>query len=119
MSTMGDSDTNVVKLKGREPSWKDHVFTAAQLRDKQFPPVSYVVPDLIPEGLTILACRPKIGKSWLVLDIAIGVATEGRVLGGIHVTQGDVLYCALEDNPRRLQRIVWRLLALPIRSHAC
>jgi hypothetical protein len=111
MSTMGrDNDTNVVKLKGpNKPSWRDHVFTAAQLRTMEFPPVSYVVPGLIPEGLTILAGRPKIGKSWMVLDIAIGVATEGKVLGNIHVVQGDVLYCALEDNPRRLQRRMRKL----------
>jgi hypothetical protein len=97
------------KKKAAKESWRDHVFTAAQLRDKVFPPVSYVVPGLIPEGLTILAGRPKIGKSWMVLDIAIGVATEGKVLGNIHVTQGDVLYCALEDNPRRLQRRIRKL----------
>jgi hypothetical protein len=76
-----------------------------------FPPVSYVVPGIIPEGLTILAGRPKIGKSWMALDLAIGIATGLPVLGGVHVEQGDVLYCCLEDNPRRLQRRVTKLLS--------
>jgi AAA domain len=76
-----------------------------------FPEISYVVPGIIPEGLTILAGRPKVGKSWMALDLAIGIATGKTVLGGLHVEQGDVLYCCLEDNPRRLQRRVTKLLS--------
>jgi hypothetical protein len=91
--------------------WRSHVFTAAALRTMAFPDVSYVVPGIIPEGLTILAGRPKVGKSWMALDIAIGVATGVKVLGGVHVTQGDVLYCCLEDNKRRLQRRMTKLLS--------
>ena len=90
--------------------WRSHVFTAAALRTKVFPPVSFIVPDLIPEGLTLLAGRPKIGKSWMALDLAIGIASRQQVLGNISVEQGDVLYCCLEDNPRRLQRRMTKLL---------
>jgi RecA-family ATPase len=76
-----------------------------------FPEISYVVPGIIPEGLTILVGRPKIGKSWMALDLAIGIATGAKVLGGVHVDQGDVLYCCLEDNPRRLQRRITKLIS--------
>ena len=92
-------------------SWRNHVFTAAELRLKTFPPVSYVVPDLIPEGLSIIAGRPKIGKSWLALDVCIAVAAGRFCLGERKPTQGDVLYCAMEDNPRRLQRRIDKLLS--------
>ena len=91
--------------------WRAHAFTAAALRTMEFPPVSYVVPGIIPEGLTILAGRPKIGKSWMALDLAIGVAMGKPVFGGVYVEQGDVLYCCLEDNPRRLKRRVSKLLS--------
>jgi hypothetical protein len=90
--------------------WRSHIFTAAALRTMEFPPVSYIVPGIIPEGLTILAGRPKIGKSWMALDLAIGIPAGKPVLGGVHVEQGDVLYCCLEDNPRRLKRRVTKLL---------
>jgi hypothetical protein len=93
------------------PSWRDHVFTAADLQRKTFPPVSYCVPDLIPEGLTIIAGKPKIGKSWLALDICIAVAAGRFCLGERKPTQGDVLYAAMEDNPRRLQRRIDKLLS--------
>jgi RecA-family ATPase len=63
------------------------------------------------EGLTILAGKGKIGKSWLALGIAIAVASGGYALGSIKVEQGDVLYLALEDNERRLQKRLRQLVA--------
>ena len=99
------------RIDRREPSWRDHVFTAAALRAKSFPPISYVVPDLIPEGLSIIAGRPKIGKSWLALDLCIAVSAGRMCLGERQPVQGDVLYAALEDNPRRLQRRIDKLLS--------
>jgi len=53
--------------------------------------------------LTILAGRPKIGKSGLALNIAIAVASGGLVFGSVQVETGSVLYLALVDTQRRLQ----------------
>lgn len=78
------------------------MINAAQLQSKAFQPVRWVVPDVIPEGLTIIAGKPKLGKSWLVLDIALAAAQGGWTLGDRHCIQGDVLYAALEDGERRL-----------------
>lgn len=77
----------------------------AALRSKNFPPIKWLVEGILPEGATILAGKPKLGKSWLALDIAIRVAAtdEGYVLGDRLCSSGDVLYLALEDNERRLQ----------------
>jgi hypothetical protein len=77
--------------------------TAAELQDRNFAPIAFVVPGFIAEGLTVLAGRPKVGKSWLALGLAISVSTGGTALGSINVEQGDVLYLALEDNNRRLK----------------
>ena len=76
-----------------------------------FPEAPFVVTGLILEGLTILAGRPKIGKSWLALAVCLAVAQGRRVLGNLATTQGDVLYAALEDNPRRLQKRIDKLLS--------
>src|SRR3712207_6932590 len=51
----------------------------------------YIVPGYIVEGLTLLGGKPKLGKSWLLLGIAIAVATGGVALGGVPVEAGDVL----------------------------
>lgn len=80
--------------------------------DKQtFPPVQWVVPDIIAEGLTVLAGGPKVGKSWLVLSLALGIASGGRVLGQVELGKTrPVLYMALEDGDRRLQARARKLL---------
>lgn len=74
----------------------------ADLLAKEFAPLQWAVQDLIPEGTTIIAAPPKIGKSWLVYQAAVEIAVGGVVLGH-EVTQGDVLYLALEDGERRGQ----------------
>lgn len=78
-------------------------FTAKSLMAEELPEPRWVVPGLITEGLTILAGPPKVGKSWLVLQIALTVASAGKVLGSIQASKTGVLYLALEDRKRRLQ----------------
>lgn len=62
----------------------------------------FVVVNLIPIGLIILAGKPKVGKSWLVLQLCKAVAA-GIDFMGEKVQQGKVLYLALEDTPARLK----------------
>ena len=79
-----------------------------------FEPIKYVVRGIIVEGLTLLAAKPKLGKSWLMLHVAIAVARGGFTLGEIHCEEGDVLYCALEDNLRRLKSRMSKLLGMDV-----
>jgi AAA domain len=93
------------------PTWRERVFTAASPQHKTFAPITYVVAGLIPDGLSMLVGRPKIGKSWLTLDVALTVAsTDGTCLGGLKVEHGNVLYCACEDSDRRLQARITKLI---------
>jgi hypothetical protein len=87
------------------------IFTAAELMAEELPPVRWVVPGLLPEGVTLLAGKPKLGKSWLALGLGVAVASGGVALGTKQVERGDVLYLALEDNPRRLQGRLKKMLA--------
>ena len=73
---------------------------AADLLALDLQPLRWIVPDLIPEGTTILAAPPKVGKSCLVYQIAVEAAIGGELLGR-RVTPGAVLYLALEDGKRR------------------
>jgi hypothetical protein len=105
-----------VTAKGAETVFKrlgvgsPTIKTAAELRLKTFPPLKFIVPDLIVEGLVILAGKPKVRKSWMALDIALAVAAGRFCLGDRKCQQGDVLYLALEDGDRRLQRRITKLL---------
>jgi RecA-family ATPase len=73
------------------------------------PPQRWAVEGLVPTGLTILAGRPKLGKSWFAFDACLAVATGGTVLGH-QAKQGTALYLALEDTERRLQERAHKLL---------
>jgi RecA-family ATPase len=89
----------------------------AWLEAQTFLPLAYAVPEVIPEGSVLLVGPPKIGKSWLVLSIALAAAEGGRALG-IEVPRRPVLYLALEDGDRRLQARCRRLLdpdPIPVR----
>jgi RecA-family ATPase len=68
------------------------------------PEPSWLLPGLLPaQGLTVLAGRPKVGKYWLALDIALSLAAGREVLGLRPPAEAPTLYIALEDNPRRLK----------------
>jgi hypothetical protein len=77
--------------------------TANRLQNYKFPPLEFFVEGLIAEGLTLLVGSPKVGKSWLALDMALAIASGRPALGQIPVSQCDVLFLALEDGPRRIQ----------------
>ena len=65
-------------------------------------PVQYVIENLLPKGLTMLAGSPKVGKSWLVLDICDKIA-KGESFWDFCTMQGTVLYLCLEDTYNRIQ----------------
>jgi hypothetical protein len=84
--------------------------SAADLLVAELPEPRWAVAGLLPEGASILAGKPKGGKSWLALNLALAVASGGTALGGVPVDSGDVLYLALEDTQRRLKKRLQRLL---------
>jgi hypothetical protein len=77
-------------------------WTGPELQRTDFPPLRWVVPNLVPAGLCLLVGPPKVGKSWAALDIALAVAAGGKALGALDVEAGQVLFLALEDGPARL-----------------
>jgi hypothetical protein len=77
------------------------------------PPIGelrWIVPELIGEGLTILAGRDKSGKSWMALDFAIAIATGGCALTRATACEkGCALYLDYENGYRRLRTRLERL----------
>ena len=73
-----------------------------------YEPLSFIVEDLLPQGLHLLAGAPKIGKSWLALWLCLRVA-QGESLWNFATKPCEVLYLCLEDS---FQRIQSRLLDL-------
>lgn len=86
----------------REPAYMRGI-SAAALMAKQFAPVRFIATGLLAEGATLFGGKPKLGKSWLALQIGCSVASGQPLFGSIPVDAGDVIYLALEDSERRLR----------------
>lgn len=87
----------------KEPERKIKSSTIATIMRTQYKKIRWAVPGIIPEGMTVLAGRPKFGKSWLMLGLAYAVATGGKAWNFIEVEKASVHYLALEDSERRIQ----------------
>jgi len=101
-NALARADESLILLVAGGPAHRQTRWTADELLAATFPEPRWAVPGIIPEGLTFLAGKSKVGKSWLCLQIAQAVATGGRVLDQ-KVERGRVLYLALEDNARRIK----------------
>lgn len=85
--------------------------TMAELKGRTFMPLKWIIPRYIPEGVTLLAGKPKVGKSWLMLTTSLSVSMGERVLGEICVRR-NVIYYALEDNESRMHDRTDRLIGM-------
>ncbi len=85
------------------PTGREHPGqTASDLLRLNLSPMSYLVDRFLPDtGCIILAGKPKVGKGWIIMDLALSVV-EGGIFWGERARQGGVLMYMLEDGPRRL-----------------
>jgi len=100
--------------KKAEPVIPDFkTWTIQELINTDFPEPKFLVPGIIAEGTTIIAGRPKIGKSWMVLQLTYCLSLGLEVFGTLPTEKSRVLYLALEDTPRRLKSRLKKQGVLP------
>ena len=87
----------------RKQFGKIQIMTMPELMETRFRVRPAVIDGLLPAGTYLLAGAPKIGKSFLVLQMAYQVSMGAPFLG-FSSRQGTVLYLALEDTCERLQK---------------
>ena len=81
------------------------------LYEQVYPGRPPVVDGLLYAGTYLFVGAPKVGKSFLMAQLAYHVSM-GLSLWGYEVRQGTVLYLALEDNHRRLQERLYRMFGV-------
>ena len=81
---------------------------AETLLSTPLPPVRWLIPGLLPAGLSLLAGASKAGKSWLCLWLCLQLARGGEIWGRTTQPQ-TVLYLCLEDTYARIQGRLFRL----------
>lgn len=80
------------------------------LMAQEYEPLGFSIDQILPHGVFVFAGSPKVGKSWLTLDMCRAISTGGKQWD-FSSTQGDVLYLALEDNFRRLHSRIKQMKA--------
>lgn len=74
-----------------------------KIMDTDYPVIKWAVEGIIPEGLTILAGRPKFGKSFLMLGLSYAISTGTQAWDYGPTKKGNAYYLALEDSERRIK----------------
>ena len=83
--------------------------SANDLQDKELPPTIYYVDKILPQGLNLICSVPKLGKSWLALDLCLSIC-NGTSFLGFNTKEAGCLYLALEDSHNRLKKRMNKLL---------
>ena len=78
------------------------VIDGETLMDMRLVPTKFCVETFLPQGVSMLGGAPKIGKSWLVLDLCVRIA-KGEKIWNLQTRKGTTLYLCLEDPLRRIQ----------------
>ena len=99
-------EENIEEMRERIRRMNDphylHTVSMTELYQTAYKSRPPIIDGLLYSGAYILAGAPKIGKSFLVAQLAYHVST-GQRLWGYEVHQGTVLYLALEDDFQRIQ----------------
>ena len=114
---MPDAELGQEATQNRKKFKKLRTVSGDELMKKTVKPARFVVNNLLPRGLNIVAGKRKEGKSWLMLDLCFSVA-EGEKFLDHDTEQGTVLYLDLEDPESRLiQRARGIRDVIPSRFH--
>lgn len=107
-----ENSANIDQLIQRinDPSFMP-VVTMDEIYGMIFKPKEWIIKGILRAGLYILAGAPKVGKSFLVAQIAYHISM-GRPLWEYPVNQSPVLYMALEDDHQRLQERMFRMFGV-------
>lgn len=98
---------------------KLNMIDGAALMSQPLRPPDFVVDSLLSQGLHILAGSPKVGKSWLVLWLAVMVA-KGEPVWDMATRQSHTLYLCLEDSVLRIQNRLFEITEdAPESVHFC
>jgi len=98
---MGEEAEEIIPFLPRKEVFK--VYSDTELQALEIERRTYIVDDWLPQGtVNLIAGKGKTGKSWLMLALAIAVASGGKWLD-MNVSQGEVLYLSLEDDPARMK----------------
>ena len=64
------------------------------LMAQEYEPLEFTIEKILPHGIFVFAGSPKVGKSWLTLDMCHAISTGGK----LRICLADAMLCALCGN---------------------
>ena len=101
------SDFNSLELNCFDENYL-HTVSMTELYDTVYENRPPIVDSLLYSGLYLFVGSPKIGKSFLMAQLAYHIST-GTPIWNYKVSKGTVLYLALEDDYSRLQKRLYQM----------
>lgn len=101
------------RLAKRNASGTFNIIQASSYNDNPPPKIQFQHPQIMAmAGTTVLGGRPKMGKSYMALNLALAISSGGIFMGKFEINHpGSVLYLALEDSESRFYERAQSLLA--------
>jgi len=89
-------------MVSKQPRPRIEPIDGALLMKKRFSANRFLVDSLLSHGLYVLSGKPKIGKSWLALQMCLAIA-KGEDFLNLETKRASTLYFCLEDDYPRIQ----------------
>ncbi len=83
-----------------EDVFKDGI-TASELKNMTLQEVKWLIEGIVPKGLTLLAGKAKVGKSYFLLNLALDLSAGRKAFNVILTEPSKVLYLGLEEPKMR------------------
>jgi hypothetical protein len=80
----------------------EKMFDMAELEARDIKPLEWLIDGILPVGLVMIASPPKLGKSWLMLQMCMAIV-KGTDFWGYKTHKNECIYLALEDNDGRFR----------------
>ncbi len=91
------------------------VWEARDLQTADLPEVEWIVEQIMTAGVTVLAAGPKTGKTLMMVNMAIDIASGYATLGGkVETTAGELLLLLLENSSNEVKELLVKLHEEPL-----
>lgn len=98
-----DDDPGIMEETDPDHPWKSMYHSADYYISNDFESFPMIVEGAFPaSSVTLIGGAPKSGKSFLALDLGLSIAIGRPFMGEFDVSQGKVLYLALEDSAQTI-----------------
>ncbi len=87
----------------------NNIISSKELSDMQLKEPTWFIDEIMPEGITLVVAKPKVGKSALILYLMIQIALQNKVWGSFETHPSKILYLPYDDPMRRLKYRLHRI----------